>query len=334
MSAGLVDRSGGGDAPRVDGFEGGGGEGLGVAGAHGGGITVDSREGEGSRFVVSLPSAPLTGRDPLLGSTGARLDFESLPGILVLEKPEWGRESASHLLAELGARALAHHHASRALEFAAAVAPDVILIDDALPDGCGWEVRAALAGDRRTASIPVVMLLSRPGDPGDDRPAIARPLSARRLRRAIGRFLPPEPANSEAPTRAAADGEGPLILLAEDNELNIRTVERFIVAQGYRLAIARSGPEALARVERERPAAIVMDIQMPGIDGLEVTRRLRADPRTRQLPIVALTALTMPGDRERCLAAGADIYMSKPVSLKDLSESIGRLLRQGRMPPT
>jgi len=116
---------------------------------------------------------------------------------------------------------------------------------------------------------------------------------------------------------------GPVtILLAEDNEANINTVSEYLTIKGYQVIAARNGVEALDRARETRPAMIVMDIQMPGMDGLEATRRIRADADLNKIPIIAMTALTMPGDRERCLEAGANEYVSKPISLRDLVKMI------------
>ena len=119
---------------------------------------------------------------------------------------------------------------------------------------------------------------------------------------------------------------GPLILLAEDNETNITSICDFLRAKGYRVVVARDGVEAVEATRQERPDLVLMDIQMPNLDGLEATREIRQDPDIPRVPIVALTALAMSGDRERCLAAGASEYMSKPVSLRKLDETIQRLL--------
>jgi CheY-like chemotaxis protein len=120
----------------------------------------------------------------------------------------------------------------------------------------------------------------------------------------------------------SSSGEAPLILLAEDNEDNINTISDYLQIQGYRIVVARNGEETIARVQEEHPHVILMDIQMPGMDGLEATRRLRADANFDNVPIIALTALAMPGDRARCLEAGANEYLSKPVSLKELVKTI------------
>ena len=112
------------------------------------------------------------------------------------------------------------------------------------------------------------------------------------------------------------------ILLVEDNETNIGTFCDYLAAKGYFVAVARSGAEALERLAEVAPDLILMDVQMPGMDGLEVTRRIRAGQIFTVVPIVALTALAMPGDRERCLTAGMNDYLSKPVSLGHLLDVI------------
>jgi PAS domain S-box-containing protein len=124
--------------------------------------------------------------------------------------------------------------------------------------------------------------------------------------------------NAIAPTR---------VLIAEDNEANIGTLSSYLEARGYDLLLARDGMEAIALVESEQPDVIVMDIQMPGMDGLEAIRHIRQNAAIRQPPIIVLTALAMAGDRERCLAAGADEYLSKPVKLIQLAGTIQTVLR-------
>jgi CheY-like chemotaxis protein/anti-sigma regulatory factor (Ser/Thr protein kinase) len=112
--------------------------------------------------------------------------------------------------------------------------------------------------------------------------------------------------------------EKPIILLAEDNEISLDAFDAFLTSAGYTVVAARTGVEALARAAEANPTLILMDVQMPEMDGLEAIRRLRAEPRFSHTPIIALTALAMTGDRERCLAAGADDYLSKPVGLREL----------------
>jgi CheY-like chemotaxis protein len=118
----------------------------------------------------------------------------------------------------------------------------------------------------------------------------------------------------------------PRLLLAEDNQENINLFQDYLQVQGFQVVVARNGSEAIERAQAEKPDLILMDLQMPGMDGLEATRRLRADPIFSQTPIITLTALAMTGDRERCLAAGANEYLSKPVNLELLVRTINSYL--------
>jgi hypothetical protein len=114
----------------------------------------------------------------------------------------------------------------------------------------------------------------------------------------------------------------PLILITEDNEASIVTFASYLEAKGYRMLLARNGQEAIAIAKAHQPDLILMDIQMPGIDGIEATQQIRCDPNLINVPIIALTALAMTGDLERCLEAGANDYLSKPVKLKALDQMI------------
>jgi CheY-like chemotaxis protein len=118
----------------------------------------------------------------------------------------------------------------------------------------------------------------------------------------------------------------PLILLAEDNEANIQTFTSYLTAINYRLVVARNGREAVAKVKSDSPDIILMDIQMPEMDGLEAIRLIRADASIAAIPIIALTALAMEGDRERCLAAGANEYLAKPIKFRQLNTIIQQIL--------
>ena len=121
-------------------------------------------------------------------------------------------------------------------------------------------------------------------------------------------------------------GNGQQVLLVDDNDGSLLLVSDFLRSLDYQVSVARNGQEALLRANETPPALVLMDLQMPVMDGLEATRRLRQDPRFAAIPVVALTALTMPGDRERSLLAGASEYLSKPVRLNELATMIARLL--------
>lgn len=124
--------------------------------------------------------------------------------------------------------------------------------------------------------------------------------------------------------------ESPLILLAEDNEANIITISRYLKAKGYQVILANTGQEAIDLARSKNPKLILMDIQMPEMDGLEAIQQIRADGdrQLANIPIIALTALAMKRDKERCLEAGANDYLSKPVKLSQLTAMVQQTLSQ------
>jgi len=138
--------------------------------------------------------------------------------------------------------------------------------------------------------------------------------------------IPTIPNQSIAP-RIPLSHSSHLILLAEDNQANIDTLKTYLEFKGYRLLLAKNGQEAIKQAQAEHPDLILMDIQMPGMDGIEAIQHIRRDVNLVNVPIIAVTALAMTGDRERCLAAGANDYLSKPFKLKELTTVIQRLLR-------
>ncbi|MFM7407980.1 MAG: PAS domain S-box protein [Cuspidothrix sp.] len=118
----------------------------------------------------------------------------------------------------------------------------------------------------------------------------------------------------------------PLILLVEDNETNVDTIWDYLETRGYDLVLATNGREGIKMAASHLPHIILIDIQMPEMDGIEAICQIRTHPQLASIPIIALTALAMPGDREKCLAAGANEYLTKPVKLKQLAETIKTLL--------
>jgi len=322
---------------------------------HGGGISVESQVGQGSRFTVSLPwQEPVLGEaegpvlppralvavspcraesrgeaeGPGLGAPGAPTFRQAL---LVEDSPS-AAEQIARYMGELGIETVIHPQGEGAVDKARQVQPDVIILDILLPDLPGWDVLAHLEAEPATQDIPVLVVSIV-----DERSRglalgaaeyLVKPISRQGLQRTLGHILRQELEESKAlviaPDQAGAldrtplQAEQPLILLAEDNEDNINTIADYLLTRGCRVVVARNGGEAIERAREERPDVILMDVQMPGMDGLEATRRIRADAELAEVPIIALTALAMPDDRERCLKAGADEYLSKPVSLKQL----------------
>ncbi len=116
------------------------------------------------------------------------------------------------------------------------------------------------------------------------------------------------------------------ILLVEDNEMNLDMLSRRLGRQGFEVVVAQDGAAGVAKAASERPHLILMDMSLPVLDGWEATRRLKADPATSEIPIIALTAHAMVEDKEKAIAAGCDDYDTKPIDLPRLLEKIRKLL--------
>jgi len=122
--------------------------------------------------------------------------------------------------------------------------------------------------------------------------------------------------------------ERPLVLVVEDIPVNLMLTEAVLAAAGYRVSSAGTAEEALRRLDEERPAVILMDVQLPGEDGLSLTRRLKADPRTAAIPVIALTAHAMKGDQEAAEEAGCDAYISKPIDTRTLGAQVAAVIQR------
>ena len=116
------------------------------------------------------------------------------------------------------------------------------------------------------------------------------------------------------------------VLLVEDNEMSSEMLSRRLMRRGYRVSIADNGESALLNVNAEKPNIIIMDLNLPGIDGLEITRRLKANKKTTHIPVIACTAHALSDDHQKALKAGCDDYVTKPVDLEKLLIKINNLI--------
>jgi len=122
------------------------------------------------------------------------------------------------------------------------------------------------------------------------------------------------------------------ILYVEDNDDNIYVVKNRFTRAGFTVLVATDGAQGVAMAAAEKPDLILMDLRLPVVDGWEATRRIKAQPETRHIPIIALTAHAMSGDREKALAAGCDDFDTKPVEMPRLLEKVRALLPKGEAP--
>ncbi|MBX0329569.1 response regulator, partial [Oscillochloris sp. ZM17-4] len=306
---------------------------LRLAEAHGGSVAVTSAPGEGSRFCVTLPWDTTRALATPEDTDGA---LPPLARALIVDDSPASSEQLARYLADLGCAATVHGRAGGALDLAVELRPDLILLDVLLPDQTGWTVLTQVRGDPRTTAIPVLVISVV------DEPDLARelgatahllkPISRADLLHALRQIAHARPAPGATPaSEARLLAQGRRILLAEDNEDNISLLRDYLPLQGYELLVAHNGIEAIRMARTIRPEAILMDIQMPVMDGIEATIRIRADAELCDIPVIALTALAMPGDRDRCLAAGADAYIVKPISLRDLPVQIeGAIMKRAQ----
>jgi two-component system sensor histidine kinase/response regulator len=304
----------------------------------GGTIGVDSEPGVGSRFWFELPLT--AAQEPAVD-----VDAVKLPGthVLVVDDHAINRRILERQLAPLGCRTTLAASAREAeaawnASVAAGDAPDVVLLDHDLPDGTGLSVAAHVRGTPAGANVPLVLMSSLGTRPSgaDGAARLDRMLSkpvrpatlAACLREVLGRARGAAP----APVSAAAPLEGRRVLVVEDNPVNQKLARRLLEKLGARVELADHGAHALDLLHTTAFDAVLMDCQMPVMDGYECTRRVRAGdagPDARRLPIVALTANAMSGDRERCLAAGMTSYLTKPLDASALRACLVEILGGG-----
>ncbi|MEF3273840.1 MAG: CHASE domain-containing protein [Chloroflexus sp.] len=290
---------------------------------HGGSIAVASEEGKGSVFTVTLPYQPV-----MAGLIVSPMENQ-LPPLrlaLVIAGSAMIADQLARYLEEQQIQPALCSSGQNAVAQAVALRPDLIVLDLQIPDRSGWEILADLQRDPDLRFIPVI-LVSEVDETAQGRAAGATVCLVKPIQRAMVR----QALDHIATTRWSLTGDhraGARILLAEDNELSLTTISEYLQACGYTLRVARNGREALQMAAEWQPDLIIMDIQMPEMDGLEAIRQLRAQTQFAATPIIAVTALAMPGDRERCLLAGATDYLAKPVRLRNLAERVARLINQ------
>jgi CheY-like chemotaxis protein len=291
--------------------------------------------GQGSRFIFTIQaeSAKIperkTERDvksiqSILGNKRVLIvdDNATNRRILMLQTEKWGMLARET------------EHPAEALAWIQSGEPfDLAILDLQMPEMDGIMLTRAIRKMRTEESLPIVLLtsLGRREIGADDLNFAAyliKPLKPSALYDALAGLFARNTVSPKAdPAKPAIDAElgkrHPLrILLAEDNAVNQKLALRILEQMGYRADVASNGLEAVESVERQQYDVVLMDVQMPEMDGLDATREIRKLVNTSQPHIVAMTANAMEGDREMCLAAGMNDYISKPIRVNELVDAL------------
>ncbi len=307
----------------------------------GGRINVNSEVGVGSTFEVTIPfqyARTLLSQE----AVSARLDQLK---VLVIDDNQTNRMILQQMLRNFGCvveEISDGREAVQRLTYATAASQpfDLLLLDLQMPSLSGLDV-AQMVRQFKTIAQPKIMLLTSVGFKPDEislnqlgiQICLHKPIKQSQLLDAILELLDePKPAPDESnivalTSSALVQSATAKILLVEDNPVNQRLAVKILQKAGHQVETANNGRIACELVEQTPFDLILMDVQMPEMDGFEATVKIRARPGQSRVPIIAMTAHAMTGDRERCLAAGMDDYLTKPLNLIELNAAINRWTR-------
>ncbi|NEX17063.1 MAG: hypothetical protein C1943_10640 [Halochromatium sp.] len=313
----------------------------------GGAIWVESRLGVGSSFHFT---AQIGKQQGIPRQAPIALHELAALRVLVVDDNASAREILSAMLTSLGLQVESVASGDGALQRLRETTDlyDLMLLDWKMPGLDGLATARAILARTDSSPPPALLMvtaygreeamaaaedldicgfLTKPATPSELLDAISH---------ALGRQLTPAPRPRKRHDASATDIarlQGAKVLLVEDNAINQELALELLTSNGLRVEVVNDGQEALARLEQASFDGVLMDCQMPVMDGYEATRRLRQDPRFAELPVIAMTANALAGDREKVLAAGMNDYVAKPVNVSVLFQTLARWVRPGLPDP-
>ncbi|MGD9251971.1 MAG: response regulator [Desulfobacterales bacterium] len=258
------------------------------------------------------------------------------PTVLVIEDNAKNMKLVRLLLQMENFRVLEAVNAEKGIALARQDRPDLILMDIQLPGMDGLQATGLIKADPQLGAIPVVALTSYAME-GDKACAleagcdgyITKPIDTESFIDIIRTYIRP-PSGDDAPRQKARHDNAVRILIVDDDPKNVKLMCGMLNREDYELWTAADGPSALERVQESPLDLILLDVMMPGMDGYEVTRRLKAGDETKAIPIILITALDGPEDRARGLEAGAEEFLTKPVNPVEIEARIQSMLKLKR----
>ena len=315
----------------------------------GGEISLASTPGQGSTFAFTISFT--------VGDAAHHRQRPALPSLrsLVIDDQEAARTLLQQQLTNWRFPVVSAASGEAALQYLTDAARrqmpfDLVLLDWKMPDMNGLEVARRIHASAREGLLPRLPLLVmvtaygrenllRDAGPLRIDAILDKPVLPSTLHEVLLRITQSgmAPAATLTPTLQQSQAwsllRGCHVLLVEDNALNREIAETLLSRAGLRVSVAQHGGEAVAAVQNTRFDAVLMDIQMPEMDGLEATRRIRALPGGQELPIIAMTAAAMVQDRQNCLAAGMNAYTTKPINPRELADTLLRWMRPDQWGP-